>query len=175
MRKATIIIAVLLSMACTATAGMYRVPHKPFSKMTLAQVEQYQLRVITYDRWVIRTAAVHDPHVVWWHRQQLKWTQKELQETRRKMTPPISHYAGWHCITYGAYPGAPHEGHGYNGPYAGALQMTNPWMCISADWAHMSDSAVYAIADRVARRYGYSYSFMKGQWPNTYPPCARYF
>jgi hypothetical protein len=90
--------------------------------------------------------------------------------------PP--HYAGWSCITNGAYPGAPHEGNGYNGRYSGPLGMSTPWMGFyppGRDWVHSSVVSVYWIAERVAARYGFAYAFMRGQWPNTYPPCAGRF
>lgn len=90
----------------------------------------------------------------------------------------LSHYSGWACITNGAYPGGPHEGNGYNGAYSGPLGMTTPWlghMPPGRDWVHASRRAVYAIAEREAAAHGFSYSFMRGQWPNTYPPCARLF
>jgi hypothetical protein len=103
---------------------------------------------------------------------------KILARRRQQVLGAAGHLAGWSCITNGAYPGAPHEGHGWNGPYSGPLQMTNPWMGYSAphgDWNSIGDRAVYAIADRVAAQHGYSYSWMAGQWPNTYPPCANRF
>jgi hypothetical protein len=90
----------------------------------------------------------------------------------------IAHLAGWLCIHNGAYPGAPHEGRGRNGPYSGPLQMTSPWMGHyppGGSWDNLSDSAVYAIAESVAAGQHFSYSFMRGQWPNTYPPCASRF
>lgn len=96
-------------------------------------------------------------------------------QAAREATALPAHYAGWHCITYGAYAGAPHEGHGYNGPYSGPLQMTTPWMGQSYPWASMSDLAVYQVAEHVAAAQGFSYSFMAGQWPATFPPCAGFF
>lgn len=88
------------------------------------------------------------------------------------------HWAGWSCITNGAYPGAPHEGNGYNGSYTGPLGMSTPWAGHyppGKDWVHSNRAAVYAIAEQVAARYHWSYTWMQHQWPNTFPPCARYF
>lgn len=110
------------------------------------------------------------------HRYVLHYSTNKIRQLEWSGLP--AHYTGWHCITYGAYPGAAHEGHGYNGPYTGPLQMTSPWMGHSApngDWNTLSDTQVYWVAERVAAAYGFSYSFMAGQWPNTFPPCSRYF
>lgn len=90
----------------------------------------------------------------------------------------IAHLAGWLCIHNGAYPGAPHEGRGRNGPYSGVLQMTSPWMgnyAPNGSWDNLSDNAVYALAEREFRGTGYSRSWLAGQWPSTYPPCAARF
>jgi hypothetical protein len=116
-----------------------------------------------------------------WGCQAVQWLTRELKETRatlRKVAMP-NHYAGWSCITNGAYLGAPHEGNGYNPlGYSGPLGMTTPWagyMPPGRDWVHASRAAVYAIAERVSARYGFSDSWMRSQWPQTYPPCAGYF
>lgn len=86
-----------------------------------------------------------------------------------------SHYDGWACITNGAYPGAPHEGNGVNGAYAGPLGMTSPWAGYSGDWVNMSPAAVYAIAEKVAAAHRFSSSWMQHQWPETFPPCSGFF
>lgn len=102
----------------------------------------------------------------------------EYKQWKKRLAARPAHYAGWNCITNGAYPGAPHEGNGYNGPYTGPLGMTTPWMGQyppGRDWVHSPIVEVYKIAEKVMARTGFSYSAMKGQWPNTFPPCARYF
>jgi hypothetical protein len=94
------------------------------------------------------------------------------------LAPPVAHLAGWSCITNGAYPGAPHEGNGYNGPYVGPLGMTDPWAGYSSpgpDWHLTPVLVVYAIAEKVAAAHGFDPGWMSGQWPNTYPPCADRF
>lgn len=96
----------------------------------------------------------------------------------RTRTARSAHYAGWSCITNGASPRAPHEGNGHNGPYSGPLGMTTPWMGHmppGGDWVRAPRVAVYAIAESVAAAHQFSYSFMAGQWPRTFPPCAGYF
>lgn len=89
-----------------------------------------------------------------------------------------AHFAGWSCITNGAYPGAAHEGNGYNGSFTGPLGMTTPWMGHyppGRDWVHTPAVEVYRIAEAESAKRGFSYSWMVGQWPNTFPPCARFF
>ena len=89
------------------------------------------------------------------------------------------HLAGWQCITYGRHPGVPgdpHEGHGVSPDgYRGALQMTHTWSGYTMAWESMSDTAVYLIAEKGAAAHGFDYSWMAGQWPRTYPPCADLF
>jgi hypothetical protein len=79
--------------------------------------------------------------------------------------------------TPGAYPGAPHEGSGWNGGHSGPLQMTNPWAGYYApngDW-NTNWMVAFWTAERVAAAHGFSYVWMRGQWPATYPPCAGRF
>lgn len=92
--------------------------------------------------------------------------------------PAVGHWAGWSCITNGAYPGAAHEGNGYNGSYTGRLGMTTPWAGhypSTGDWVTTSAEETYGVAEKEAAKHGWSYLWMKGQWPNTYPPCAGLF
>lgn len=96
-----------------------------------------------------------------------------LDRAQARLLP--NHYDGWACITNGAYAGAPHEGNGVNGAYAGPLGMTNPWAGHSGDWVNMEPASVYAIAETVAAKHRFSDSWMRGQWPETYPPCSGYF
>lgn len=109
------------------------------------------------------------------------WQRRWAQNRLAVLVPRVQtagHYAGWSCITNGAYPGAAHEGNGYNGSYTGPLGMTTPWaghMPPGSDWVHSDVSAVYAIAEQEAAKHGFSYSWMQGQWPETFPPCAKYF
>lgn len=90
----------------------------------------------------------------------------------------VGHVAGWSCITNGATPHSAHEGNGYNGSYTGWLGMTTPWLGHNppaSDWVHSDQMAVYAIAESEAAARHWSDSFMRGQWPQTYPPCADFF
>jgi hypothetical protein len=168
-------------MAGTSTAHPTITHKKPFSKMSLRELERYQIRLINLDRWIIRTRRVHLKAVVDFARHRIRWTRRELRETRSHfVSSSAGHYRGWLCIHLGPSFNStgPHEGNSSSGTYTGPLQMTNPWLGQSApggSWAAAPLSTVFAIAERVARRYGFSSSFMAGQWPNTYPPCAGYF
>jgi hypothetical protein len=110
-----------------------------------------------------------------------KWLGREYHQTYVALHPrPVStgHYAGWSCITNGATPTSAHEGNGYNGSYSGPLGMTTPWAGHyppGSDWVHSDRSSVYAIAEEEASKHGWNYSWMAGQWPNTFPPCAGFF
>jgi resuscitation-promoting factor RpfA len=49
--------------------------------LTLHQKIWWQKRIIRHDKWVVHTAKVHKPKVVKFHRAQLRWTTRELQES----------------------------------------------------------------------------------------------
>jgi len=92
--------------------------------------------------------------------------------------PVTGHLAGWRCITNGATPRSPHEGNGYNGDYSGRLGMTTPWAGhypSTGDWVTVSEAEVYGVAETEAAKHRWSYSWMSGQWPATFPPCASHF
>lgn len=118
-----------------------------------------------------------------WGCQAVRWLTRELRETKLALRPRsvVLHWRGWSCITHGSSfdnTGA-HEGNGYNpAGYSGPLGMTTPWlghMPPGRDWVHSDARAVYAIAEREAAKRGFADSWMRGQWPLTYPPCAGYF
>lgn len=84
--------------------------------------------------------------------------------------PP--HYNGWVCIHNREGAWNDDTGNGYYG----GLQMTYNWMGVipgKANW--LSPLAQMWAAERVAAQNNFSYSFMRGQWPNTFPPCAGFF
>jgi hypothetical protein len=194
-RTVLALIAAVLAV-CPVAVAAKQYPHtKPLSQMTaqgLAAWQQAAVRHYSYvwHRWWhthrypatargqhARCAAtgVRMPAWVCWYASAARWTQRELEQTRAKLVPPVGHLALWQCITTGAYPGAPHEGNGYNGQYSGPLGMTTPWaghMPPGRDWVHSDPMAVYAIADQEAQKHSYSDGWMRGQWPATYPPCA---
>lgn len=138
-----------------------------------------------YDKcWQVPSPHKHLCHVsrenLTWHGARARRLEHEIYRLQHPV-PQIGHEQGWRCITNGAHPGSPgdpHEGNGYNGSYAGPLGMTTPWSGHyppGGDWVHSSVSAVYAIAEREAAKHRWSYSWMQGQWPRTFPPCAHYF
>lgn len=178
MRKAALITLLLLLLAGgvgteTANAHMLKGKHNlSYANRTIRHARYTIQWVTSHKQLYIKLGHMREYRVALRdHRWLLQWG----LQLRAKFTPQIAHYTGWHCITYGAYPGAPHEGHGYNGPYSGALQMTTPWEGLRLPWASMSDAAVYQVAERVAASHGFSYTWMAGQWPRTFPPCAGYF
>ena len=92
-----------------------------------------------------------------------------LLRAEARLHPP--HEAGWNCIHY-------REGSWADdgAPYYGGLQMSYSWMGQirgQANW--YSPLTQMWAAERLSAKYHFSYSWMKGQWPNTYPPCASYF
>jgi hypothetical protein len=114
---------------------------------------------------------------LWLMRSGARW----IAEARVRLAPPpppapvVGHWSLWSCITYGAYPGAAHEGNGYNGLYVGWLGMTTPWaghMPTGGDWVHTPQAVVYADAEQEFAKEGYSITWLEHQWPNTSPPCV---
>jgi hypothetical protein len=109
-----------------------------------------------------------------WGCQAVRWLTKELNETKDALRPKVaalSHYAGWMCIHSGE--GAWNADDGYG--HYGGLQMTYGWSGRIGNAALASPATQISVADEVAREHGYADWWMRGQWPNTYPPCAGYF
>jgi hypothetical protein len=114
----------------------------------------------TYGRWT---------QLVKGHRYVIHFSKRKLAAL---LLPPLpAHYSGWICIhnREGAWDAQTGNG------YYGGLQMTYGWMGVVGNAAKLSPLQQMWAAERVAARYGFSYSFMSGQWPNTFPPCAGYF
>lgn len=95
---------------------------------------------------------------------------RHIQRANYRMLP--AHYNGWVCIHQreAAWNDA-------NAPYYGGLQMSWNWMKAvpGGDAGKLSPLHQMRIAERVSATQGFSYDWMHGQWPNTYPPCASYF
>lgn len=95
---------------------------------------------------------------------------KQIHQANSRLLPP--HYYGWICI---------HENEAAwndaNAPYYGGLQMSWNWMksVPGGDAGKLDPLVQIWIAERVSAKQGFTYKWMKGQWPNTYPPCASYF
>lgn len=96
-------------------------------------------------------------------------------QAERNVGMPYQHYLGWECIHSREAPVAGWFADTGNG-YYGGLQMEWNWMgVINGGADNYSPMAQMMLAEMEAARYGFSYSFMEGQWPLTYPPCAQYF
>jgi hypothetical protein len=100
----------------------------------------------------------------WLHR---TYAPRLREHALARMGPP--HKSGWLCI---------HSREGSwndtGDPYWGGLQMHPGWGGVH----HASDLTPIEqmwLAERVAARHGFAYSWMKGQWPNTFPPCSHHF
>jgi len=138
-----------------------------------ARASQRELRVLD------ATSALVLGRIVQNHRWLYRTMTSRVLEAERRIAAASrpAHYKLWSCITNGAYPGAAHEGNGYNGPYSGPLGMTTPWAGHSPpgrDWVHSDVMAVYRLAEREYADRGYSSAWLRGQWPNTSPPCSRF-
>jgi hypothetical protein len=98
----------------------------------------------------------------------IHYGRRQLRDAYSRTRP--AHYDGWLCI---------HNREGSwsddDWPYYGGLQMSEGWMGVVHHANDLSAMAQMWLAERVASKYGFSYKFMKGQWPNTFPPCANYF
>lgn len=53
--------------------------------------------------------------------------------------------------------------------------MSEGWMGVVYHANLLSPMRQMRLAEHVALLHGFSYSFMKQQWPNTYPPCINLF
>lgn len=165
--KTPIVLVLLLFflIAGTAQAGLVKPYSKGMSQVLRTHRNKINLAHVTY------VCEFGWGKVKKQHCQAEKWL-------KRLLTPPapvVSNWGLWSCITNGAYPGAPHEGNGYNGPYSGPLGMTTPWMGHyppGSDWVHSDTAAVYALAEQEYRKSGYSLAWLHGQWPETSPPCS---
>jgi hypothetical protein len=106
-------------------------------------------------------------------RLELAWTRREIAETRAALRPRVvlGHVSGWLCIH--SREGAWNAQTG-NGFYGG-LQMTYGWAGRVQNAAMLSPGQQIAAAEAEAATHGWSSSWMRGQWPNTYPPCAGLF
>jgi hypothetical protein len=170
----TLFAAFALIVAADANAHLMVTKHCT----TLQCINGRQLQNLKHARYVCNNGAHQNKR---WNCAAVKWLTREYNETEAVLHPRVlivGHYSGWSCITNGAYPKAPHEGNGYNGSHTGPLGMTTPWagyMPPGRDWVHSPVSAVYAIAEKVAAQHHWNYTWMQGQWPQTFPPCAGHF
>jgi len=75
----------------------------------------------------------------------------------------------WLCIHRGEGAWNANTGNGYYG----GLQMTSGWGGVARPDL-LSPAAQMSLAEGQYRASGYSTSWLRGQWPNTSPPCMGY-
>lgn len=100
-----------------------------------------------------------------------KYAKSQIRTARARMAPAIGHLQGWLCIHGREGSWTANTGNGF----FGGLQMTDGWMGLVGQAHLLTPYQQMAAAEEGYRRSGYSSSWMSGQWPNTYPPCAGYF
>ena len=104
------------------------------------------------------------------HRLGYRWHKQRIERLRPK--PQLSHLAGWLCIHSREGAWNANTGNGYYG----GLQMTWGWLGIIKGGAHtMTPLQQMAAAEGGYNMSGESDAWMRGQWPNTYPPCSHLF
>lgn len=175
----TYIAAVVIALSFTTATSAGTNAHK----MTLRQLEAAQVQIIKHDLHTIHWWNTHrsmwrhgrvllgvrmhhsEPYDLWWHRQQLRWTKRELAETRAKIRAQTSiyppHHKLWLCIS--RYEGSPTSVNP-NGHY-GMLQMHADWGYGTSHHASDDPQSVQEwAAEKAWAASNYSYSFLYGQW-----------
>jgi len=101
-----------------------------------------------------------------------KYATKHISTAKQRMyvSSRPAHYNGWICI---------HnlEGSWYDkgAPYYGGLQMSYGWAGRVTDASLLSPMQQMWAAENEAAEHNFNYTWMQGQWPNTFPPCSGYF
>ncbi len=99
------------------------------------------------------------------------WSHRRIRARRYALAhPTIGHRSLWLCIhsregSWNAQTG--------NGFYGG-LQMTYGWDGLVGNAALLSPAQQMRAAETGYRRSGYSVAWLRGQWPNSSPPCLAY-
>ena len=190
MRTAAVLTAVLgLAYPATATAHFLKHGH-----LTTRQHVRYFERSVAHDRAQVARdqhmlRQLHDAryqqivgarplyrlisHRARWHRVAFRWHVKQLQRWQAKAERQAlpAHTRGWLCIHGGEGAWNANTGNGFYG----GLQMTYGWMGLVSNAAVLSPAQQMQAAEIGYRNSGFSDSWMRGQWPNTYPPCANLF
>jgi hypothetical protein len=151
---------------------------KPITKMSLKQIERYQIKLINLDRWIIRTRRVHKPDVVWFSRQRIKWTRRELRQTRSKLKSVdlsgIAHRSLWLCLHSHEASNWYDRDSGGNGHYGG-LQMSKDWLGYFKGYASsFSPEQQMWYAEKGYRDNHYSSGWLWGQWGQTLGYCTHF-
>jgi hypothetical protein len=94
-----------------------------------------------------------------------------LARARARLQPQPGHVAGWSCIQSREAAWHANTGNGYYG----GLQMTYGWAGRVRNAALLTPAEQIAVAEAEAAEHGWSYGWMRSQWPNAYPACAGLF
>jgi hypothetical protein len=173
----------VLSFAAAAIGGgvatnTAQAEHQKEQKVKLQQKRYYHALGYYHAIWNQAARTVYHPNVMVrskWRGavRYLKQVQINAMAEIRKLTTPVrpTHYAGWMCIHRGEGSFNANTGNGYYGGW----QQTYPWMGYRIRWDLQDPLTTMWILEREAARRNFSYSWMQGQWPQTFPPCAGYF
>ncbi len=185
MKMLALAAVLFFAFAQAATAHTFHF-HPKLADRSLAGRAAGQRLIIFHDRAMMRLlrpyiaaghpAAAPISTAFRFHAAQLRWTLRELRQTeaaiRAKARRTVSsHLSGWLCIHSREGAWNSQTGNGYYG----GLQMSYGWMGVVGNAALLPPGRQIAVADMVARAHAYAYSWMQGQWPNTFPPCAHHF
>jgi len=170
-----LVVCCLAAPAAWAEASTYTAPRTPARALDRLRVHvNGVLRAKCRAVYPIVSPALRLPppwRAVVFRRWQLRHRQAHRLSSTCAVRAAASHLSGWLCIHHGEGAWNSQTGNGYYG----GLQMSYGWMGVVGNAALLSPGAQIRLADQVARAHGYSYSWMAGQWPNTFPPCAGYF
>jgi len=174
---------ICLLAGATSTAKAHMIWHR--KHQTFAQKMLYANMTIAHAKRSLRWSKANEHLIVQVAgyefyktlRRDHQWLLKYGLELKRKLTleqlPP--HYYGWLCIHNLEGSWTANTGNGYHG----GLQMTYDWMKdiggIHGGAENYTALQQMWAAERVSARFGFTWSWMHGQWPNSYPPCASYF
>lgn len=174
MMRKLLLTVVALSVFATATgstaqAYLQQVKDKPHMSKLENRLVQQKINW-HHARYVCNNGA--NAHKRWACKARI-WLRKEYRQTYRILhpQPKLSHQAGWLCIHSREGAWNANTGNGYYG----GLQMTYGWMGQVTRADLLTPMQQMAAAEGGYWKSGYSDAWMRGQWPNTYPPCAHLF
>lgn len=171
---ATFLITLMLAGAARAASTSVLHSREHRQQATLHR-DRGTIRFFRRHRWLVYSNATRAIALkaLRFARAEIAWTQRELARTHSALRPRfvVGHLSGWLCIH--SREGAWNAQTG-NGFYGG-LQMTYGWAGRVANAALLAPAAQMTAAESEASEHRWSYEWMRGQWPNTYPRCARLF
>jgi hypothetical protein len=133
-----------------AYGGAASVPRDDRVQERQLRVDTGTLRFFRHHGWLL------DPR----HRETRDWAVGAIEVARRSCIHNRE-AAAWSANT----------GNGYYG----GLQLSYGWAGRVRNAALLTPAEQIAVAEAEAARHRWSEPWMRGQWPNTYPPCARLF